>query len=85
MSVCIRDKEFRIIKISKNLRCIFDYTRKREVRLLRIDLWKHRDGTGTIGFEWSTGATCITYFADFSVMKKWTGRSVFAGAQIVEH
>lgn len=77
MTVIIRNAEFRIVAQSRNLRGIIDYSRSHAIE--RIDLYKGPQ----LGISWVDGASCITDFADVTVMHKWIER--FKGVPIHDH
>ena len=85
MTITIRDKDFRVVARSHNLRGILDYSRDHPVE--RVDLFPATNGNpaGTLGVTWTNGATTVADFASYSVMKKWVkARRCFRGAQIKE-
>jgi hypothetical protein len=71
--VVIRGADFRVASRSRNLRGILTYSREHVVT--RVDLFgPHSSGTGTLGLAWADGATCITDFADYTVMREWVAK-----------
>jgi len=89
--IVIRDSAGRAIKRSENLRGILDYTRQRSVWVERIDLFgPNKQGGGTAGFTWNTGATALADFQDFSVMEDWVkarakGKRALWGANVIRY
>ena len=89
--VVIRDSAGRPVKRSENLRGILDYTNQRGVWVERLDLFgPNKQGGGTLGVTWNTGATTLADFADFSVMEDWVkqrakGKRALWGTEAIKY
>ena len=67
--ITIRDASLRTVSTSKNLRGILTHCRK--VSPERVDLWRHKCGSGTLGVSWLDGSTVICSFASYEVLTDW--------------
>ena len=67
--ITIRDRDFRIVSSSRNLRGIIDYSRRHIVE--RVDIWPHASGTAQLGITWTNGASVITDFQSSTVCEQW--------------
>ena len=66
----IRDRDFRTVSTSRNLRNVYRHPSALE----RIDIWPRKDGGAQVGFAWVDGATCITDYASAEVARQFLGR-----------
>lgn len=66
----IRDRDFRIVSTSRNLRNVYRHPAVIE----RIDIWPGKSGTAQVGFAWHDGATCITDYASAEVAREFLTR-----------
>ena len=85
-SIIIRDRNFKIVSRSRNLRGIMEYSRRKSTAY-RIDLYRGKNGWsgGQFGIAWHDGSTAICDFADFSIMESFAKKRTFKGAEIKIH
>lgn len=62
-------KDGKIVMASYNLRAILDYAREHPVTLMHI--FKESDGRGYLHIVFFDGATCDTYFSDYTGLQIW--------------
>lgn len=82
MTYCvIYDADLRVVKKSKNLRGILDYSRTHTVE--RVDVYQ---SARLLGVTWTNGASTVVQFADAKVMRRWAeARKCFKGAVFKYH
>lgn len=79
----IRDRDFKVVSNSRNLRGILEYARK--IVTDRIDLYRNKTVGGQFGITFVDGATSISDFSSYDVMLKFAKKRVFGGAPIKYH
>lgn len=82
--ILIRDRDFKTVSNSRNLRGIIEYNRNKSPAV-RIDLYRNPDSSGQFGIAFADGASAITDFASFSVMEQFARRRMFKAAQIMQY
>jgi hypothetical protein len=82
MTVVIRDRDFKPVNVSRNLRGIISSSGRNAVE--RVDVWPSKSGDGAqLGVTWTNGSSVITDFASFKVCKAWcAARRSFPAATI---
>lgn len=80
----IKDRAGQVVKRSKNLRGILDYSsRCTFVRVLRVIASRKPNGAGLLRVEWSNDVFVEADFACYRVLCHWiNARRVFAGATV---
>jgi hypothetical protein len=81
--VIIRDANFKVVSVSKNLRGII--TRLGRIEPARFDIWPNaRDGGAQLGVTWVDGSSVITDFADAGICRRWVEKRT-RGAPVTVH
>jgi len=67
--ISIRDSEFKVVGVGRNLRIVMD--RSRRIKIERVDIWPGKSEGAQVGVAWVDGSSSIFDFADAGIAKKF--------------